>query len=215
MLARPGIFNDASPVPPTYMGCVTLGTTQPSCGACLSSVCQRVKVDSRPPKGPKWLTTLPHVPLPGSSDPSPQEKGPGWQTSRALEISLSRILDSSQRPYSAATHASPHRCLPTKIEATWSEDKEIYAHEKHGEGWVKQEGVWAEWREQVWWGPVGRPGTGQPHAGGARSLGALPTDLFLGLRENVLGPGYGVRLSSIQPLPVRPHLSPGNASPPH
>lgn len=182
LLARLGIFIYASPVPPTYTGCVTSGTTQPSRGACLSSVRPQVKVDSRPPKGPKWLTTLLHVPLPGSSDPSPQEKGPGWQTSRALEISLSRILDSSQRPYSAATHASPHRCLATNIEATWSEDKEIHAHRKHGEGWVKQEGVWAEWREQVWWGPVGRPGTGQPHAGepGASVLWQLTSFLVSG-----------------------------------
>ncbi|KAF3814117.1 hypothetical protein GH733_018149 [Mirounga leonina] len=43
-----------------------------------------------------------------------------------MEIGLSLILDSSQRPYSAVTHASPYRCLPTKTEATWSEDKEMY-----------------------------------------------------------------------------------------
>lgn len=45
--------------------------------------------------------------------------------SRALEIGLSPTVGSSQRLYSAPTHASPHRCLPAKTETTRPEDKEM------------------------------------------------------------------------------------------
>lgn len=62
--------------------------------------------------------------------------------SRALEIGLSPTVGSSQRLYSAPTHASPHRCLPAKTETTRPEDKEMSPRKPH----------WA-WRS---WGTVAR-----------------------------------------------------------
>ena len=114
----------------------------------------------------------------------------------------------------------PHRTSPmsgeivryhtlTKIEAKYSEDREMCIHKKYGEGWVEQERGGCGWA---------RARATAPRVGRARSLGCS-VNPPLGLWWKVLGPEAwglaGVRLSSIQLLPVEPHLSPGNASPPH